>query len=227
MSYKEDDYLMLSGIQHYYFCKRQWGLIHIDQQWAENTYTAEGQQLHKKADDPYIKEKRKNLFISRAMHVSSNILGLSGILDVVEFYKDSDGIPFNGKRGSWQPYIVEYKRGKPKKDKRDIVQLVAEVMCLEETIHCQIPISYLFYHSVNKKVEVEISEQLRNLVSEFAANMHHFYKLKKVPDAEYFKNCKLCSLYDLCMPRINKKPKNVENYIKNAISSEVEICENC
>src|SRR5699024_4994050 len=99
MSYKEDDYLMLSGIQHYYFCKRQWGLIHIDQQWAENTYTAEGQQLHKKADDPYIKEKRKNLFISRAMHVSSNILGLSGILDVVEFYKDSDGIPFNGKRG--------------------------------------------------------------------------------------------------------------------------------
>lgn len=115
MSYKEDEYLMLSGIQHYYFCKRQWGLIHIDQQWAENSYTVEGQQLHAKADNPAIKEKRKDMFISRAIHVSSSSLGLSGVLDVVEFYKKMNGISFAGKKGTWQPYIVEYKRGKPKK----------------------------------------------------------------------------------------------------------------
>jgi len=216
----EDEYLMLSGIQHYYFCKRQWGLIHIDQQWAENTYTVEGQQLHTKADNPAIKEKRKDMFISRAIHVSSGSLGLSGILDVVEFYKDEKGISFQSKRGKWQPYIVEYKRGKPKKDERDIVQLVAEVMCLEETLACRISSSYLFYHSVNKKIKVEITDRLRDLVSDFCAKMHFYYQHKKVPNAEYFKNCRLCSLYDICMPRMSKKPKNIDNYIENAIYNE-------
>ncbi|GEQ49202.1 CRISPR-associated protein Cas4 [Tetragenococcus koreensis] len=226
MSYVEDEYLMLSGIQHYYFCKRQWGLIHIDQQWAENSYTAEGQQLHKKADDPYIKEKRKDMFISRAIHVSSSSLGLSGILDVVEFYKDKKGISFQGKKGKWQPYIVEYKRGQPKKDKRDVIQLVAEVMCLEETLDCQISNSYLFYHSVNKKIKIDITKELRDLVHDFSAKMHFYYQHKKVPDAEFFKNCRLCSLYDICMPRMNKRPKNIDNYIENAIYSEADVCEN-
>lgn len=88
MAYAEDDYLMLSGIQHFQFCKRQWGLIHIEQQWAENEATAHGQILHQKADNPYIREKRKDIITSRAMHVSSKTLGLYGILDVVEFHKD-------------------------------------------------------------------------------------------------------------------------------------------
>ncbi|MEL5938697.1 CRISPR-associated protein Cas4 [Tetragenococcus halophilus] len=220
MEYIEDEYLMLSGIQHYYFCERQWGLIHIDQQWAENTYTVEGQQLHTKADNPTVKEKRKDMFISRAIRVSSGSLGLSGILDVVEFYKDEKGISFQSKRGKWQPYIVEYKRGKPKKDERDIVQLVAEVMCLEETLACHISSSYLFYHSVNKKIRVEITDRLRDLVSDFCAKMHFYYQHKKVPNAEYFKNCRLCSLYDICMPRMSKKPKNIDNYIENAIHNE-------
>lgn len=220
MEYIEDEYLMLSGIQHYYFCERQWGLIHIDQQWAENTYTVEGQQLHTKADNPTVKEKRKDMFISRAIRVSSGSLGLSGILDVVEFYKDEKGISFQSKRGKWQPYIVEYKRGKPKKDERDIVQLVAEVMCLEETLAYHISSSYLFYHSVNKKIRVEITDRLRDLVSDFCAKMHFYYQHKKVPNAEYFKNCRLCSLYDICMPRMSKKPKNIDNYIENAIHNE-------
>lgn len=226
MEYAEDDYLMLSGIQHYYFCRRQWGLIHIDQQWSENRYTAEGQQLHQKADDPYVKEKRKDLMVSRAMSVSSNKLGLSGRLDVVEFIKGDIGIKIDHKRGTWQPQIVEYKRGKPKKDDRDVIQLVAEVMCLEETLHCAIQVSYLFYHSVNKKIAIEITEELRGLVTNFAQQMHFYYTLKKVPEAEYFKNCTLCSLYDICMPRISKKPRNVENYMENAIHNEGEICEN-
>jgi|SRR5699024_1081507 len=226
MEYAEDDYLMLSGIQHFYFCKRQWGLIHIDQQWAENRYTAEGQQLHQKADDPYVKEKRKDLIVSRAMNVSSKKLGLSGRLDVVEFIKGNIGITIAHKKGLWQPQIVEYKRGKPKKDNRDIVQLVAEVLCLEETIGCVIPVSYLFYHSVNKKIAVEITEELKALVTDFAQEMHFYYETKKVPEAEYFKNCTLCSMYDICMPRISKKPRSVENYMDKAIYDEGEICEN-
>lgn len=99
MVYAEDDYLMLSGIQHFQFCKRQWALIHIEQQWLDNEATAHGQVLHTKADNPYIKEKRKELLVSRAMPISSAELGLSGIMDVVEFYKDDQGVSLRGKRG--------------------------------------------------------------------------------------------------------------------------------
>lgn len=156
MAYAEDDYLMLSGIQHFQFCKRQWGLIHIEQQWAENEATVHGQILHQKADDPYIKEKRKDIIISRAMHVSSKTLGLYGILDVVEFHKDENGVALKGKRGKWLPRIVEYKRGKPKRDTRDIVQLVAQTICLEETFGCPIETGCLYYHSVNQKRSLKL-----------------------------------------------------------------------
>lgn len=220
MVYHEDDYLMLSGLQHFYFCKRQWGLIHIDQQWVENKYTTEGKILHEKADKPEIKEKRKNVFTSRAMKVSSSELGINGVLDVVEFHKNKTGIEISGKKGNWEPVIIEYKRGKPKKDERDIIQLVAEVICLEETLNCHIPHSYLYYHSVNKKIKIDITAELRSLVNDMTSEMHKMYETKRIPKAEYFKNCRLCSLYDICLPRINKKPKNIDNYIFQAVKSE-------
>ena len=220
MVYAENDYLMLSGIQHFQFCKRQWSLIHIEQQWSDNEATAHGQILHKKADDPYIKEKRNNIIISRAMHVSSKELGFYGILDVVEFHKDARGIELNGRNGKWLPIIVEYKRGKDKKDIYDIVQLVAQAICLEETLKCTIDYSYLYYHRVNQKKRIEITPELRQEVVSLASQMHEYYDQKIVPKAEYFKNCQLCSLVDICMPRLSKKNRNIDNYIFHALKSE-------
>lgn len=220
MAYAEDDYLMLSGIQHFQFCKRQWGLIHIEQQWAENEATTHGQILHQKADNPYIREKRKDIITSRAMHVSSKTLGLYGILDVVEFHKDESGISLKGKRDKWLPCIVEYKRGKPKRDTRDIVQLVAQTICLEETFACHIETGCLYYHSVNQKKVIEITEVLRQEVFDLAEQMHYYYDNKIIDKAEYFKNCSLCSLVDICKPRLSKKSRNVANYIKQSLVSE-------
>lgn len=220
MAYAEEDYLMLSGIQHFQFCKRQLALIHIEQQWLDNEATAHGQILHQKADNPYIKEKRKDTIISRAIHVSSKTLGLYGILDVLEFHKAESGIPLKGRKGLWLPFVVEYKRGKPKKDTRDIVQLVAQVICLEETFACRIDKGYLYYHSVNQKVEVSITEELRSEVHQLAEQMHAYYDQKIVEKAAYFKNCPLCSLVDICIPRLSKKTPSVTNYIKNSLASE-------
>lgn len=220
MVYAEDDYLMLSGIQHFQFCKRQWALIHIEQQWLDNEATAHGQILHTKADNPYIKEKRKDFLVSRAMHVSSKILGLYGILDVVEFYKDENGFSLKGKRGKWLPCIVEYKRGKPKKDRRNIVQLVAQTICLEETFGCYIEKGCLYYHSVNQKKTIEITEELRQEVLDLAEQMHFYYDNKIIGKAEYFKNCPLCSLVDICKPRLSKKTRNVDNYIRQSLVNE-------
>lgn len=221
MVYKNsDDYLMLSGIQHFYFCKRQWCLIHIEQQWEENRWTVEGQIFHEKADNPYVKEKRKDHFISRAIPVSSSVLGLSGILDIVEFTKDDTGIKIAGKKGKWRPTIVEFKKGAPKKDSRDIVQLVAEVICLEEKFQIDIPVSYLFYGKTNRKQEVIITDELRQKVIEMASHMYDFHVAAITTPAETYKNCKECSLVNICMPRITKKKVNVENYIHQRMNED-------
>lgn len=208
-----DDYLMLSGIQHFYFCKRQWALIHIEQVWSDNSFTAEGNKLHEITDDPYLKEKRKDVIISRAIPVSSKDLGLSGILDTVEFIKSDEGIEIANKKGLWMPNVVEYKRGKAKKDNRDVVQVAAQVMCLEEKYNIQIESADLFYFSTKKRETIAITNQLKDEVRIMANQMHTMYENKLTPDAEYFKNCTMCSLYDLWMPRLTKKKKSVQNYL--------------
>jgi len=219
--YNEEDYLMLSGIQHFYFCKRQWCLIHIENLWADNQATKEGDYLHEKADNPRLTESRKNVFYSRAMPVVSKELGFSGILDMVEFHKSSIGVPIQGHEGLWEPIIIEYKRGKEKKDLRDIVQLVAEVISLEEGLDCSINVSYLFYDKVKKRQKVEITPELRTLVYDLSGSMHKFYEKRETAEAENYKNCTRCSLYDLCLPRMTKKKVNVQHYIYSRLEEEV------
>ena len=101
--YREDQLLALSGIQHFYFCRRQWALIHIERQWKENQSTAEGHLLHKRTDDPFFQEKRSGLIIARAMPVVSYTLGLYGICDVIEFRESSDGVHLRGQEGTFLP----------------------------------------------------------------------------------------------------------------------------
>lgn len=111
--YKEDDFLQLSGIQHFAFCRRQWALAYIELQWQENVRTVEGHLLHENAHDAAIKEKRGDLIVVRAMPVHSKELGISGECDVVEFHKAEDGIPISGREGKYTVIPVEYKRENP------------------------------------------------------------------------------------------------------------------
>ena len=111
MEYSDDDYLMISGIQHFKFCRRQWALIHIEQQWAENAHTAVGELMHKKVHDPTLREKRRDVIIARALPISSRELGISGECDLVEFHRCEDGIKLHGHRGYYSVYPVEYKKG--------------------------------------------------------------------------------------------------------------------
>lgn len=218
MSYKEEDYLMLSGVQHYYYCKRQWCLIHIEQQWEENQWTAEGQLVHTKVDNPYLKEKRKNIFVSRAIPVSSSSLGFSGTLDVVEFTRDDEkGIEIAGKKGKWIPRVVEFKRGKPKKDSRDIVQLIAQVICLEEKFGINISESYLYYDQTNQKIEIKVNDSLRNEVQCLADEMHELFEKGTTVGVRDCKCDEGCSLRDLCMPNLSKRHQKIDNYLLNSL----------
>lgn len=214
--YQEDDLLMLSGIQHFLFCKRQWALIHVEQVWSENSYTAEGQLIHEKVDQPFIKEKRKDLIISRAMDVSSKTLGLSGRLDAIEFRQKEEGIPLKGRNGKWIPTIIEYKRGKKKKGDYDAAQLVAQAICVEETLNVTMPCGYIYYHETDSREKVDFIPALRGLVVDTARAMHDYYDKGQIPKAEFFKNCTKCSLYEACRPWLTKKAKNVQRYIYEA-----------
>lgn len=128
--YNEDDFLQLSGLQHFKFCHRQWALIHIEDQWAENYRTVDGAILHENAHDGIRTESRGDLLITRDMRVFSRTLGVSGACDVLEFCRGGTGVPLTGREGLWQPFPVEYKRGRPKEHDADALQLCGQAMCL-------------------------------------------------------------------------------------------------
>lgn len=218
--YKEEDYLSLSGIQHFVFCRRQWALIHIEQQWQENVRTMEGQFLHEKThDSTAASEKRGDLIISRGMPVYSKILGVNGACDVVEFHKVEDGIAIFGKEGLYSPVPVEYKRGSSKENDSDRLQLCTQAICLEEMLLCRIESGFLFYGETKRREEVQFDEALRNKVTEMFEEMHQMYNRRYTPKVKTSKSCKACSLADICLPKLCKNV-SVKSYIKRSIGSD-------
>ena len=178
--YLDDNLLLLSGIQHFAFCERQWALIHIEKQWAENLRTTEGHFLHEKVDDPHIMETRGTLVIARAVPIASYTLGLSGIADMVEYIHTVDSgnaVRLNGHDGYWLPSPVEYKRGRPKVDDRDDVQLCAQAMCLEEMNNVAIDQGFIYYGQTRHRVPVRFDGTLRSRVRVFSQRMHELFQM--------------------------------------------------
>jgi CRISPR-associated exonuclease Cas4 len=159
--YSEDDLLPLSGLQHLAFCERQWALIHLEQQWEENRWTAEGSLMHIKADSGP-NESRSGIRIVRALPLRCFRLGLSGKADVVEFPLE----------GTDPPFPIEYKRGSPKKDNWDEIQLCAQALCLEEMLDVPVPAGALFYGETRRRSEIEFGAVLRQNTEELARRMH-------------------------------------------------------
>ncbi|MEJ9211425.1 CRISPR-associated protein Cas4 [Bacillus smithii] len=218
MGYEEEnDYLMLSGIQHFQFCKRQWALIHIEQQWEENVRTVEGQYLHRNADQPFTREKRGKKLIVRAMPVKSKELKITGICDVVEFIQDDDGVEIHGAEGRYTAYPIEYKRGKPKLNDADVLQLTAQAMCLEEMLLCEVDKGYVFYNEIKHRMEVPLTEIEKNKVRSIVAEMQDYYKRRYTPKVKTGTFCKNCSLQNICLPNLMKK-RSVKSYIEGKIN---------
>lgn len=217
--YKEDEYLMLSGIQHFCFCRRQWALIHIEQQWAENLRTTEGLLLHKNAHDEDKIEKRGDIIIMRGLRIKSDRLRVSGICDVVEFRKDDDGITLNKYNGLWRPYPVEYKNGEPKDNEADILQLCGQAICLEEMLACKIASGAIYYGKIKRRLEVDFTEELRKHVEEAINEMQGYWEKGWTPKGQYTKACNACSLKEICLPALGKT-KSVQSYIQEVMKSD-------
>lgn len=200
--YSEDEYLLLSGIQHFVFCRRQWALIHIEQQWEENYRTVDGNIMHRNVHDSGFHEKRGDVITARAMAVSSSRLGVSGECDVVEFHKNVNGTEIFGLDGKYNVIPIEYKRGEPKEDDCDIMQLTAQAMCLEDMLCCEVSYGYLYYGETRHRIKVDFNVELRERTEKIIDEMHSLYKSKHTPKVKRTKACNACSLKDMCLPII-------------------------
>lgn len=215
----EEDFLQLSGLQHFTFCRRQWALIHIEQQWAENYRTTDGAILHEKAHNGDQTESRGELLITRDMRVFSPTLGVSGACDVLEFHRSGTGIPLKGKPGLWQPFPVEYKRGRPKEHDADALQLCGQAMCLEEMLCCGIQKGALYYGETRRRTEVLFTPELRQEVQTLLREMHELYARGHTPKVKPTKGCSACSLKELCLPRL-MKDRSVSAYLRSRMEAE-------
>lgn len=219
MDYKEEDYLMLSGIQHFAFCRRQWALIHIEQQWQENERTAEGELLHERAHDTWATEKRSDVITSWGLPVQSRTMGISGSCDIVEFHRAEEGVPLYGHGGLFRVYPIEYKRGKPKDIPIDMLQLTAQAMCLEEMLSAEIAEGAIYYGEIRHREKILFTEDLRTQVRKYFQEMHQLFDKQYTPNVKWSKSCNACSLKDICMPKLGKTP-SVKEYVREKIMEE-------
>lgn len=206
----ERELVAVSALNQYAYCPRRCALIFIEQLWSENLFTAEGRIMHEKADSNKF-ESRGDVRIDYSVPLRSLRLGLIGKADVVEFHKQDDG--------TWMPFPVEYKRGKPKSDDCDKVQLCAQAICLEEMLRGNIPAGAIFYGKTRRRMDVVFDETLRTETEDTARKVHELIDSGLTPKAEYSKKCKQCSLLELCLPKASAK---ASNYLMKAVEKELD-----
>lgn len=219
-TYNEDEFLQISGIQHFEFCKRQWALIHIEKQWSENWRTAEGHIIHENAHDKFFTQSRNGTITSRGMPIYSKELGISGECDVVEFQRECDGVSLVGFDGTYTVCPIEYKRGKPTENRCNDLQLCAQAMCLEEMLCCKINVGYIYYNEIKRRCKVELDQALREELLDIVNEMHEMYRKRYTPKVKPGKSCNACSLKDMCLPILCKN-KTAKAYIDRLVRCEL------
>jgi CRISPR-associated exonuclease Cas4 len=221
--YIEDQYIQLSALQHYLFCPRQCALAYMENIWSENLFTAQGRIMHEKVHSGKF-EKRIDVIKTRGLWIYSARLGLSGQADLVEFHRSDnpdEGIQPPDYPGRWTVFPVEFKRGKPKTDRSDEVQLCAQALCLEEMLSASVPEGALFYGKNKRRHPVRFDEHLRDLTEKTSQKIHEMFDSELTPAAVYSKKCKSCSLYQICLPKTVGRKGAVARYLNKIIEESL------
>jgi CRISPR-associated exonuclease Cas4 len=197
-----EDYVMISALQHYAYCPRQFALIHIEQVWDENIYTLRGQRVHEKVDIPD-EEQLDDVRVERALPLWCHRLGIRGIADVVEFNREEI------------PYPVEYKSGSKKPRLADDIQLCAQALCLEEMLGCDVPLGAIYHAGSKRRREVKIDPKLRAQTEQIIIATREILISQKLPSPVNDKRCDDCSLIDACMP------ESIANFGKSSVRNNV------
>jgi CRISPR-associated exonuclease Cas4 len=231
--YSEEDLLPLSALQHLLFCERRAALVHLERVWAENVFTVEGSHAHKKVHDDVPTETRGDIRIVRGLLLRSLRLGLVGKTDVVEFHRisgengagearnaaEQGGIQLSGGVGLWQPFPVEYKRGRLRHEEGYEVQVCAQALCLEEMLDVEIPAGALYYGKPRRRLEVVFDSKLRHATETAALRLHELVRSGITPKVRYEKKCESCSMINLCLPKTTGAKRSVRSYLARACST--------
>lgn len=197
-------------------------MIHIEQQWAENGLTVEGDILHEKAHDPLQDEKRGGKLSVRGMPVASAALQVRGVCDVVEFHQDERGVPLHGQAGKWKPVPIEYKRGNGTAGESDRAQLCLQGMCLEEMLCCRVDGGYLYYAALRHREAVDFTDERRERVRTALEEMRRLYQRGYTPSPRKRSGCASCSLKEICLPELGTR-SSARAYIQRTLREETEV----
>lgn len=184
-----DDPILISALEHYAYCPRQFALIHIEQEFADNVHTMRGNVVHGQADEPSY-EVMASVRVERALPLYSERLGLTGKADVVEFHPDR------------RIYPVEFKHGRKRQKNHDDLQLAAQAMCLEEMTGKPVSYGAIYHASSRRRREVEITPVLRQQVEAALEAIRNLMQSGQLPPPVNDKRCRECSLKDICQPEI-------------------------
>lgn len=201
LNYSSDELVMVSAIQHYSFCPRQYALIHMEQVFDENVYTLRGRAVHSRVDEP-------DSFMLGVVRVEYSLplfsenLGLTGKADVVEIYEDG------------RIYPVEYKHGPKRAKEHDDLQLAAQVVCLEEMTGKTINFGAIYHHTSRRRREVKITDSLRNNVVEIVEKIRLVMRSGKLPPPVYDQRCRNCSLVDACQPDLVVAKEKISYFLQ-------------
>ncbi len=220
-----DELLPISALQHLVFCERQCALIHIERLWADNPLTVEGSSMHARVHDEDASEARGDIRIARGIALRSFRLGLVGQADVVEFHRAEagTGVTLPNAAGSWLPFPVEYKRGRPKRGLADRVQLCAQALCLEEMFDTRLQAGALFYGTSRRRMTVAFGHALRQTTEQTAERLHALVSQGITPRARREPKCKRCSLVRLCLPDAMAARRSAARDLPSAIADSDRI----
>jgi CRISPR-associated exonuclease Cas4 len=209
--YSEDELVPISALQHALFCERQYALIHLEQVWEENRFTAEGRVLHERVDAEH-HESRRLFKQEYGMAVRSLQWGLIGKCDLVELWYAKDG-------SVEKISPVEFKRGRKKADDIDLVQLCAQVLCLEEMFGIEIDGGQFYYLQEHRRKSEAVDTPLREKTTALIERIMKIRETGKTAAAKYEKRkCDNCSMVDLCMPKsTGSRYKHVDQFIETQL----------
>ena len=228
-SFAEDELVPLSALQHLVFCERQCALIHIEQVWRDNPLTLEGSNRHDRTHETAPRrEMRGDMLITRGLQVRSFRLGVSGVADVVEFHRvpateagrvdgTALGAALPGVSGLWEPFPVEFKRGRPKPDHCDEVQVCAQAICLEEMLGVLVTQGALFYGATQHRHDVRFGPELRQETAAAAIRLHALLDRRISPRVRRERKCDRCSLVDICRPDATAPGRSARRYLRAAV----------
>lgn len=202
MANNEDDYLLISGLQNFAYCRRRWALVQIEGMWNENALTMEGHFMHERVHDSSFHEKRGRMLLSRGMPVVSHRLKITGECDMVELELSDDGVALVGRPGKYRIYPVEYKHGRPDVSGADELQLCAQAMCLEEMLCASILEGAVYYGELRRRISVPLTDELRKTAEASISEMHELMRRRYTPNVKRRKTCSSCSMHELCHPEL-------------------------